>query len=243
MGGSTPWWCATSSARARPPKLPIWRSARGEARPLSGIPMTVKESFNVAGLPTTWGIPGFKDFVATEDALIVSAAQGGGRGHCRQDQCADRAGRLAELQRNLRHHQQSLGPRPHAGRIFRWIGGGAGRRLRAARARFRHRRLAARAGPLLRRLRPQADLGSGAGAGAHAAGRHALVARGRSCRGWPNGQERRRSAPGHGGDCRPRRTARRHRLPPRPAGAPPRRAQGLPCPRHRRASRCCRPPA
>ena len=31
--------------------------ARGERRPLLGVPMTVKESFNVAGLPTTWGIP------------------------------------------------------------------------------------------------------------------------------------------------------------------------------------------
>ena len=31
--------------------------ARGERGPLLGIPMTVKESFNVAGLPTTWGVP------------------------------------------------------------------------------------------------------------------------------------------------------------------------------------------
>ncbi|MGH8764325.1 MAG: amidase family protein, partial [Burkholderiales bacterium] len=29
--------------------------AKGELRPLSGIPMTVKESFNIAGLATTWG--------------------------------------------------------------------------------------------------------------------------------------------------------------------------------------------
>ena len=29
--------------------------ARGERRPLLGLPMTVKEQFNVAGLPTTWG--------------------------------------------------------------------------------------------------------------------------------------------------------------------------------------------
>jgi amidase len=28
--------------------------ARGERRPLLGLPMTVKEQFNVAGLPTTW---------------------------------------------------------------------------------------------------------------------------------------------------------------------------------------------
>src|SRR2546426_8246158 len=28
--------------------------ARGERKPLLGIPLTVKEAFNIAGLPTTW---------------------------------------------------------------------------------------------------------------------------------------------------------------------------------------------
>lgn len=46
--------------------------ARGEQRPLLGIPVTLKEPFNVAGLATTWGFPQFKDFVPTEDALAVS---------------------------------------------------------------------------------------------------------------------------------------------------------------------------
>jgi len=45
---------------------------RGERRPLLGVPVTVKESYNVAGLPTTWGNPEFKDFVAEEDALAVT---------------------------------------------------------------------------------------------------------------------------------------------------------------------------
>ncbi len=31
--------------------------ARGERALLLGIPMTVKEAFNVGGLPTTWGLP------------------------------------------------------------------------------------------------------------------------------------------------------------------------------------------
>ena len=52
--------------------------ARGERRPLLGVPMTVKESFNVAGLPTTWGIPQARDFRAREDALIVARARSAG---------------------------------------------------------------------------------------------------------------------------------------------------------------------
>jgi len=45
--------------------------ARGERRPLLGIPLAVKESFDVAGLPTTWGVPAFKDFKPAEDAVTV----------------------------------------------------------------------------------------------------------------------------------------------------------------------------
>jgi amidase len=53
--------------------------ARGETKPLLGLPMTVKESYNVAGLPTTWGIPQQKDFRPPEDALsITRVKQAGG---------------------------------------------------------------------------------------------------------------------------------------------------------------------
>jgi amidase len=45
--------------------------ARGETRPLLGIPLTVKESYNVAGLPTTWGIPAQQDFRPPKDALAL----------------------------------------------------------------------------------------------------------------------------------------------------------------------------
>jgi len=45
--------------------------ARGETAPLLGLPLTVKESYNFAGLPTTWGFPAQKDFVPAEDALSV----------------------------------------------------------------------------------------------------------------------------------------------------------------------------
>jgi amidase len=52
--------------------------ARGERRPLLGVPMTVKESHNVAGLPTTWGIPEAKDWIAPADSLGVQRLKAAG---------------------------------------------------------------------------------------------------------------------------------------------------------------------
>ncbi|MEV0248380.1 amidase [Nocardia sp. NPDC050712] len=52
--------------------------ARGEDRPLLGIPVTVKESYDMAGLPTTWGIPQHTDYVPTEDAVQVSRLKDAG---------------------------------------------------------------------------------------------------------------------------------------------------------------------
>ncbi|MGH7073333.1 MAG: amidase family protein, partial [Stellaceae bacterium] len=48
------------------------RRAQGEQAPLLGVPMTVKESYNVVGLPTSWGFTEFKDNIATEDAATVA---------------------------------------------------------------------------------------------------------------------------------------------------------------------------
>src|SRR5882724_4404711 len=53
--------------------------ARGEAwGPLHGIPMTVKESFNVAGSPTTWGDPALKDNVTQTTALALERLEKAG---------------------------------------------------------------------------------------------------------------------------------------------------------------------
>jgi amidase len=46
--------------------------ARGEVwGPLHGVPMTVKDSFDVVGLPTTWGAPIFRDYRPTRNALAI----------------------------------------------------------------------------------------------------------------------------------------------------------------------------
>ena len=52
--------------------------AAGERRPLLGVPMTVKESFNVAGLPTTWGFERARDLRPTEDAVAVMRLKAAG---------------------------------------------------------------------------------------------------------------------------------------------------------------------
>ena len=47
--------------------------AKGELwGPLHGVPMTVKEAFDVAGLPTTWGVPDYKDNIARANAVTAT---------------------------------------------------------------------------------------------------------------------------------------------------------------------------
>ncbi len=47
--------------------------AKGEVwGPLHGVPMTVKDSFDVEGLPTTWGVPAQAGNIAPTDALSVA---------------------------------------------------------------------------------------------------------------------------------------------------------------------------
>ena len=52
--------------------------AKGERWPLLGVPITVKEQFGVAGLPTTWGNPKFKDWRPEVDALAVQRLKASG---------------------------------------------------------------------------------------------------------------------------------------------------------------------
>jgi amidase len=48
------------------------RLARGEpAGPLDGVPMTIKESFDWTGTPSTWGSTAYRDNIAASDAVVV----------------------------------------------------------------------------------------------------------------------------------------------------------------------------
>jgi amidase len=61
------------AARAADAKL-----ALGERGPLLGVPMTIKESFNLKGTPTTWGIPEALGFTPAQDALAVQRVKAAG---------------------------------------------------------------------------------------------------------------------------------------------------------------------
>ena len=54
------------------------KRASGFDGPLLGVPMTVKESFDLAGLPTTWGMEQARNFIAQDDAVAVKRLKAAG---------------------------------------------------------------------------------------------------------------------------------------------------------------------
>ncbi|MFZ0496840.1 MAG: amidase [Methylocella sp.] len=48
------------------------RIARGEARPLEGLPVTIKDCFEVAGMVTSAGAPALQNYIPNEDASAVA---------------------------------------------------------------------------------------------------------------------------------------------------------------------------
>ena len=106
-------WQDADRARAEADASDRRRAAgAGRPAPLDGLPVTVKESFDLAGSPTTWGVP--------EHARRHRGhGLGGGRevprrrrGGLRQDQRPVHAVRLAELQHHLRHLRATRGTSP-----------------------------------------------------------------------------------------------------------------------------------
>jgi amidase len=64
-------------ARSKARALDVERG-RGDARPLLGLPITVKESFNIEGLKTTWGSPKFADNFSTYTAEAIARLERAG---------------------------------------------------------------------------------------------------------------------------------------------------------------------
>jgi Asp-tRNA(Asn)/Glu-tRNA(Gln) amidotransferase A subunit family amidase len=100
--------------------------ARGrDLGPWHGVPMTVKDSFCVEGMHTTWGNPAFKDHVADRDATVVQPPEGCRRSHRREEQRALHAGRLrADGERQPTFDERTIsapeGDRPYLNQSF-WI--------------------------------------------------------------------------------------------------------------------------
>jgi amidase len=54
------------------------QAAGDDLGPLHGVPMTIKESYVIAGTPATWGIEEFRNNVAVEDGLAVQRFRSAG---------------------------------------------------------------------------------------------------------------------------------------------------------------------
>jgi amidase len=54
------------------------RIANGTARPLEGLPITIKDAFDAAGLPSSGGLPAYRERGPTEDAAAVARLRAAG---------------------------------------------------------------------------------------------------------------------------------------------------------------------
>jgi amidase len=90
---------AADAALARARAADEARARRESWGPFHGVPITIKDTFEVAGVTTTAGSASLRSHVPPRDAAVVARLKGAGRDRPRQDQRADLRLRLAELQR------------------------------------------------------------------------------------------------------------------------------------------------
>ncbi len=144
---------AREAAKAADAKL-----KRGERGPLLGVPMTVKESYNVAGLPTTWGVAQFKGWTADRDASAIARLKAAGAIILGKTNVPPWLSDWQSDNPIYGRTNHPLDPNRTPGGLVRRIGGGGGFGHGAAGAGVGYRRLDPGAGGLLRHLWPQADL-------------------------------------------------------------------------------------
>ena len=98
--------------------------ARGEnLGPLAGVPMTIKEQFDVAGLPTTFGLPNRRNHIAHHEGPLLQRLREAGADHPGQDQRGPVPLLPGGGQPPLRQDVQPLEPGPHVGGRQRRRGG------------------------------------------------------------------------------------------------------------------------
>ena len=71
-------WTDADAAKAEADASDARRTAGSLKGPLDGVPVSVKESFDLTGSPTTWGVPEFKDNIATSDSNVVARYRAAG---------------------------------------------------------------------------------------------------------------------------------------------------------------------
>ena len=72
-------WSVASMQRGAEARAADKAHARGESLgPLHGLPITIKESYNLAGTATTWGVPDYAGNIATTDSETVSRLKAAG---------------------------------------------------------------------------------------------------------------------------------------------------------------------
>ena len=123
--------------------------AAGEAGWLAGLPVSIKDLNDVAGVRTTYGSPIFADHVPAKSHPLVERIERKGGDRDGQVEHARVRCRRQHLQRGVRPHAQSLEHLADLRRLDRRRFGVGGDRRGLAGARLRPRRLAAPARHLL----------------------------------------------------------------------------------------------
>ena len=70
--------CDIEGARKRAEAVDEALTRGEQIGPLAGLPMTIKESFHMTGLPTTWGLPAHKDAIQQVNAEATTRLFGAG---------------------------------------------------------------------------------------------------------------------------------------------------------------------
>ena len=139
--------------------------------PLHGLPVAHKDLMETRGIRTTFGSPLYKDYIPTEDDMVVERMRRAGAITIGKTNTPEFGAGSQTFNTGLRRDAQSLRPDEDLRRIVRRRRRCVGLRTGARRQRLRHRRLAAQSRRILQRGwlpafdRPRAESESGVRAG------------------------------------------------------------------------------